>query len=195
MPEKPVNDKRKENYIKGLVILIGALVVVANIFLGYYAKLYLIDKPAISLQLHASQLSMAEGDKGVLVTVDFENTGIREYVLPLVDEHENELKPIKISKISRKGQSSEISYDLINEVCLPSSFPEGKDHEWTFRCVHSHTLEPRAKGSVNAVAAVPGSGLYFVEFNVREPYCSVWLRAFGPCKATYSYATAVVEVK
>src|SRR5262249_45346472 len=141
----------------------------ANVVGLYYAKVYLFDQPALTLNLRAEQAGTSEDSREIVITGSFDNHGIRPYEIPIP-----EVKPITIAKGTRSGKD-EATYEIIKQVSLPGVFPGDKAQPMHVRDMRELVFDPGEKGSLSAVAFVPAPGLYFVEFSVEVPYRSLFL--------------------
>jgi hypothetical protein len=156
----------------GIIIFgtaIGAAWTIANVVGLYYAKVYLFDQPALTLSLRAEQIGAPDDTKHIVVTVSFDNHGIRPYEIPLQSQ-----KPITIAKVGRTDQN-ELSYEIVKQVSLPGVFPGDKTQPMHIRDARELSFDPGEKGSFSTAALVPGAGLYFVEFSALVPYRSLFL--------------------
>lgn len=192
-------------YVKSLVIVFGTLLgggwVVANFFGLYYAKLYLFDRPAMTINLHATQLATDDSSKQLVITLELENNGIRPYEIPLTG-----VAPITIVRISKDKQDGgsyeegELSYQVVKSISLPSVYPEGKDGAPIVRNPRGLRLSPGQKGRYAVTTLLPGPGVYFVEFTGATPYWSSleWVAdklAGRPGRTVYFSASAIAHVR
>ena len=150
--------------------VIGAGWTVANIVGLYYAKVYLFDQPALNPTMRAEQIGTHDAYKHVVITVSFDNHGIRPYEIPLKD-----IRPITIAKVARNEQN-EPTYEITKQVSLKGVFPTNdKSKPMQVRDMVSLVFDPGEKGTYSALALLPEAGLYFLEFSVQAPYRSLFL--------------------
>jgi hypothetical protein len=172
--------------LKGLVIffgtLIGALWTVANVVALYYAKVYLFDRPALSLVMHAAQFEAGEASRQIVVTIEFENSGIRPYRLELKGE-----KPITLARATVEA-GKEVQYEVLQRLSLPSAYTEAG--QVVIHDINGMLFSPGEKGRMSTVVPVPGPGLYFVEFNAAAPYQSLLFERLLGKTQTPSWLTA-----
>ena len=160
---------RRWALLKGLIIIGGSLIAavytVANVFALYYAKAYLLDRPALTVSMQVEQISASDEHRYLLVTLAFENNGVRPYDLTLKG-----LKPITIAKVTKNGDG-ELSYQLVKQISLPSVYPDGKSV--VIHDINGIIFSPGEKGKNAVATALPEAGLYFVEFNAAVAYRSL----------------------
>ncbi len=194
-----------QRYVKSLIIVLGTLIgggwVVAN-FLGlYYAKLYLFDRPTITMDLRATQLATGDNDKQIVITLEMENNGIRPYVLAL----ENVL-PIKIVRITKdrpdgvSHENDQLFYQVVKSISLPSVYPDEKDGAPIIRNPKALRVSPGQKGKYSVTTLLPAPGVYFVEFTGASPYASFleWVAdkiAGRPSRTLYYTASTIAYVR
>jgi hypothetical protein len=196
-PEQP-SDRSRWRVTKNLIIIIGSLLAaswtVANLALLYYAKLYLFDRPALTISAEASQLPAEGNDKNVLVNLRLENNGVRPFRFDFDKE-----KPIVVIKADR-GSDGEFRYTVVKDLSLPSSFPEGENGKLIVRDIKALTIAPGEVHRQAVLATVPVAGTYIFEFSVVSPYRGVWewighKLSLPPSPPTYSFTSAAVTVK
>ena len=130
----------------------------------YYAKAYLIDRPALTVNLQVEQIGSTDESRYLLVTLAFANDGVRPYDLTL-----KELKPITIARVT-KQLDGEPSLSA-READLAAERLSGRPP--LIHDINGISLAP-AREDKNAVAtAVPEPGLYFVAFNAAVAYRSL----------------------
>jgi hypothetical protein len=183
------------SYAKNATIVIGTALgaawTIANVVGLYYAKVYLFDQPALTLSLRAEQMGLAEEPRQIVVTVSFDNHGIRPYEIPIKD-----VRPITIARVTR-SERDEAAYEIIRQVSLPGVFPGDGTLPMHVRDMRELVFDPGEKGSFSTLAFVPAPGLYFVEFSVEAPYRSLFLDYIlrRPAEPIWILANAYVHVK
>ncbi|HXE68036.1 MAG TPA: hypothetical protein VN523_01690 [Hyphomicrobiaceae bacterium] len=169
MPIEPTTVPRRWAHLKSLIIVCGSLLAavytVANVLALYYAKAYLIDRPALTVNMQVEQIGPTEAQRYLLVTLAFENNGVRPYDLTLKG-----LKPITIASVT-VGLDGEPSYRLLKQISLPSVYPEGQSV--VIHDINGIIFSPGERGKNAVATAVPEPGLYFVEFNAAVAYRSL----------------------
>ena len=125
MPIAPASlPRRRWALLKGLIIIGGSLVAavytVANVFALYYAKAYLLDRPALTVNMQLEQIGSSDEHRYLPVTLAFENNGVRPYDLTLKG-----LKPITIGKVSKNGEG-ELSFLSAREADLAAERLSGR---------------------------------------------------------------------
>ena len=170
---------------------IGAAWTVANVIGLYYAKVYLFDQPALNISMRAEQIGAPDEHKHIVVTVSFDNHGIRPYEIPLKD-----VRPITIAAVTR-DEGNELAYEITKQISLKGVFPGDATKPPRVRDMVALVFDPGEKGTYSAVAAVPGPGLYFLEFSVQAPYRSLFLDYIlrRPAEPIWLLANAYVHVK
>jgi hypothetical protein len=185
-------------FLKNLIVVVGSLLAaswtVANLALLYYAKLYLFDRPALTISAEASQLPTEGNDKHVLINLRLENSGVRPFGFDFTKE-----KPIVVIKADR-ASDGEFRYTVVKDVSLPSSFPEGENGKLIVRDIKGLTVAPGEVHRQAVLAAVPASGTYIIEFSVLSPYRGTWewisrQLSLPPSPPLYSFTSTVVAVK
>jgi hypothetical protein len=100
--------------------LLAAVYTVANALALYCAKAYLIDRPALTVDIEVEQIGPTEDDAPWWSRWRFENNGVPPYDLTLKG-----LKPIT----HRQGHGQprwEPSYRFLKQISLPSVYPDGQ---------------------------------------------------------------------
>jgi hypothetical protein len=115
--------------------------------------------------MQVGEIGQVEGERYVLIALEFENGGVRPYDLTLKG-----LKPITITKVVRNADG-ELSYRLVKQISLPSVYPDG--NSVVVHDINGMFFSPGEKAKGSAATAVPEPGLYFVEFNAAVTYRSL----------------------
>jgi hypothetical protein len=72
---------RRWAHLRGLIIVCGSLLAavytVAKVLALYYAKVYLIDRPALTVNMQVEQIGSTEDQRYLMVTLALENNGVR----------------------------------------------------------------------------------------------------------------------
>jgi len=169
VPIEPETQPRRWALFKSLIIVCGSLLAagytVANILALYYAKAYLIDRPALTVGLEVAQIGSTDEQKYVLLTLTFENNGVRPYDLTLKG-----LKPITIARATRTADG-ELSYQVVKHISLPSVYPDGASVR--IHDINGLIMSPGERGKSTVATTVPEAGLYFIEFNAAVAYRSL----------------------
>ena len=197
MPIEPATVPRRWAHLRSLIIVCGSLLAavytVANVLALYYAKVYLIDRPALTVNMQVEQIGSTEDQRYLMVTLAFENNGVRPYDLTL-----RGLKPITIARVTG-GLDGEPSYKLLKQISLPSVYPDGASV--VIHDINGIIFSPGEKGKSAVATAVPEPGLYFVEFNAAVAYRSLigeylWNRiASTPAEPSWLSANGYVYIK
>jgi hypothetical protein len=204
MPAQSDSGSWSRRYIKGLIVVFGTLLggmwVVANFFGLYYAKLALFDHPTVTMELRAAQVATDHSDKQIVITLEMENSGVRQYEVML--ERKSPIVIVRITKDQPEGKSTHednLFYQVVKSISLPSVYPD-KDGQLIVRNPKAFRIGPGQKGKHSVTTLVPGPGVYFIEFTGEVPYGSVleWVvdKVVGrPTQNLYFSASTIAHVK